>query len=168
MKTIIKVKELHFSNYINNISFNVNEGEILAITGPDSLRNSTLLSIIAGLKKFDSGLISICNRPVTSSALNIGYFSSSPNDTTTENDFDYLMLNHFLGTYGTITQRQSHTKKLLQSLLKLPEIILFDNPPLDYFDELASITKQEKKACIVTSNNADQVSKIADKTIYLV
>ena len=55
-------------NALQNISFNVNIGEIVGILGPSGCGKSTLLSIIAGLIPPDNGQIywdgqSILNKP---------------------------------------------------------------------------------------------------------
>ena len=43
----------------NDVSFSLNEGESLAIVGPNGCGKSTLLKIIAGIENCDSGTVSI-------------------------------------------------------------------------------------------------------------
>src|SRR5271165_4605600 len=40
---------------IDNVSFDVKEGEFVTIIGPSGCGKSTLLSIVAGLESYDSG-----------------------------------------------------------------------------------------------------------------
>ena len=59
---IIKVKNIskYFSDSnfkIENLSFNVNDNEVLGIIGPNGCGKSTILKIINGLIKFDAGEI---------------------------------------------------------------------------------------------------------------
>ena len=43
----------------NDVSFSLNEGESLAIVGPNGCGKSTILKIIAGIESCDSGTVSI-------------------------------------------------------------------------------------------------------------
>ena len=58
---------------LDNISFEVNEGEFLSIIGPSGCGKSTLLSIIAGLESKSSGQIYIDNKPLEGISPKIGY-----------------------------------------------------------------------------------------------
>jgi len=51
-------KKFGDNQVLNNVSFGVDEGEILAILGPSGCGKSTLLNIISGLEPLDSGQIS--------------------------------------------------------------------------------------------------------------
>ena len=50
---------------LDNISFEVSEGEFIGIVGPSGCGKSTLLSIIAGLLKPSSGQVSIFGEKLT-------------------------------------------------------------------------------------------------------
>lgn len=58
---------------LENISFDVNPGEFIAIVGPSGCGKSTLLSMIAGLIKPESGTISLDGKTLTSARTRIGY-----------------------------------------------------------------------------------------------
>jgi putative ABC transport system ATP-binding protein len=72
--TILKAQNINKSFFIENkeikvlsdITFNVNEGEFIAITGSSGSGKSTLLSIIAGLDKPDLGTVEIHRKNITS------------------------------------------------------------------------------------------------------
>ncbi|MBR1721719.1 MAG: amino acid ABC transporter ATP-binding protein [Treponema sp.] len=49
---------------LKNISFDVNQGEILGIIGPSGSGKSTMLRCIAQLEKVDDGSIYICGKPI--------------------------------------------------------------------------------------------------------
>ena len=85
---IIKVKNLSKNfldgkktlNVLNNISFDVKEGEIVTIKGPSGSGKSTLLSILGTLDHADSGEIFINNQSLSEAVdlnrmrnLNIGF-----------------------------------------------------------------------------------------------
>lgn len=60
---VLKVKSLYktFGNteVLNDISFNVNEGEVVSIVGPSGAGKSTLLKCIFNLEQADNGVIQI-------------------------------------------------------------------------------------------------------------
>ena len=49
---------------LNNISFNVTEGQSVSICGPNGVGKSTLLRITAGLLQPDNGLVRICGHDI--------------------------------------------------------------------------------------------------------
>ena len=58
---------------LEDISFDVNEGEFLSIIGPSGCGKSTLLSVIAGLEPKSSGEIYIENEKVENISPKVGY-----------------------------------------------------------------------------------------------
>ena len=73
---------------LENINFNVDEGEFLSIIGPSGCGKSTLLSIIAGLEPKSSGEIYIENEKVENATFDLRgkiiYFIIELNSGTTE------------------------------------------------------------------------------------
>lgn len=62
---------------LRNLTFNIKEGEFVAIVGPSGCGKTTLLKLLAGLITPDSGKILIDCKPITSSNGHIGYMSQS-------------------------------------------------------------------------------------------
>jgi len=58
---------------VSNISFEVSEGEFVAIVGPSGCGKSTILNLISGLLKPESGEILIKNSLIQDTTLPIGY-----------------------------------------------------------------------------------------------
>lgn len=58
---------------LDDISFNVKEGEFVSIIGPSGCGKSTLLSIITGLEKLDSGEVYLEGKKINGISENIGY-----------------------------------------------------------------------------------------------
>jgi len=63
----IKNINKHFGTFtaLNNVSLNIDSGELIALLGPSGCGKTTLLRIIAGLETPDSGLISISGEDTT-------------------------------------------------------------------------------------------------------
>lgn len=73
--TALEVRSLvkHFhgtqQSAVNNISFEMSNGEILALVGPSGCGKTTTLRIIAGLERPDSGIVCLNDRLVASEAV---------------------------------------------------------------------------------------------------
>ena len=70
MKKVIEVKKLTKSygklKAVDNLSFDLNEGEILGLLGPNGSGKSTTINCLLSLLKFDSGKIKIFEEEMTS------------------------------------------------------------------------------------------------------
>ena len=64
---------------IENVSFQVKEGEFISIVGPSGCGKSTLLSIIAGLDQPTHGTVCIEGEPVSGISGQIGYMLQKDN-----------------------------------------------------------------------------------------
>lgn len=81
MKSLLELKSVSYAYHslsgetpaLNNISFDVKEGEFIAIVGPSGCGKSTLLSLIAGLITPESGSIQINGTDVSNARTSIGY-----------------------------------------------------------------------------------------------
>lgn len=68
--SLLSVKELCFSYgnnpFLNNISFDINEGEFVSVLGANGSGKSTLFSLMTGAKRPDSGAVSYRGRSISS------------------------------------------------------------------------------------------------------
>lgn len=69
METIVKVEHLSKSYgkqlVLNNISFEINEGEIVGFIGPNGAGKSTLMKCMCNLIKMDQGTVIICGQDLS-------------------------------------------------------------------------------------------------------
>ena len=75
-------KRMHKKEIIHNISFKVNEGDIMGFIGPNGAGKTTTIKLILGLYKIDSGFVKICNCDVKSNFVkaisNVGAIIENP------------------------------------------------------------------------------------------
>lgn len=99
---------------IDDLSFQVEKGEFLAIVGPSGCGKTTLLSILAGLIEPDSGTIHIQNKEQKQSKLNIGYMLQRDHLLEWKNMEENASL-------GLSIRRENKDKKKLERLTELFE-----------------------------------------------
>lgn len=67
---------------VNNISFTINDNEILGFLGPNGAGKSTTMNMIAGFLPMTAGKVSICDTDITKEPVkakkNIGYLPENP------------------------------------------------------------------------------------------
>lgn len=197
MNKILKVDNLS-KNYhtingetmaIENLSFDVNCNEILAIVGPSGCGKSTLLGILADLENKTSGEIIKNNTE-------IGYMlqtdSLFPWLTVLENScigikdknnidnviklLDKYGLSEFKNSYpNNLSGGMKQRVALIRTLATNPDLILLDEPfsALDYQTRLAlssdmyKIIKNENKTAILITHDIAEAISMADRVIVL-
>lgn len=180
---------------VDNFSFNLNEGEFVAIVGPSGCGKSTILSILCGLDKASSGNIYLKD------GLKLGYMLQGDNlfewqtifkncllgleinkDVTLENK---VYVKKLLKTYGLEEFMDAHPSNLsggmrqrvslIRTLATKPDLLILDEPfsALDYQSRLAvsddvyKIIKKEKKSAIMVTHDISEAISMADKVIVL-
>ena len=184
------------TNALDNVSFNILEGDFVSIVGPSGCGKSTLLSIISGLEKPTSGKITL--REGNSS---IGYMFQ--NDCLFE--FRTIYKNIILGLeikHDLTTKALEYAEKLMKeyclyefkdkypsqlsggmrqrcalirTLSTDPGILLLDEPfsALDYQTRLAvsndvlSIIKKENKTAIMVTHDIGEAVTMSDRVVVL-
>lgn len=180
---------------LSNISFQVKEGEFLAIVGPSGCGKSTLLSIIAGLLKPEQGNLSF------SQASTIGYMLQKDHlfewrtiyqnvilglelqkKRTMENT-DYVL--HLLSEYGLASFADKKPSELsggmrqraalIRTMAVRPDLLLLDEPfsALDFQTRLtvsadiANIIRKNNKTAILITHDLSEAITLADRVIVL-
>ncbi len=200
---ILKVKNLrktyHTKNNeilaVDNFSFNLKQGEFVAIVGPSGCGKSTILSILCGLDNASSGKIEI------DKSLKFGYMLQGDNlfdwrtiykncllgleleNKLTKKNLDYV--NNLLDTYGLKDFKKAYPHNLsggmrqrvslIRTLATKPDILFLDEPfsALDYqtrlavSDDVYKIIKKEKKSAIMVTHDLSEAISMADRVIVL-
>ena len=203
MKNILSIKNLR-KNYhtkhrevqaVDDFSFDLLEGEFVAIVGPSGCGKSTILSVLAGLENKSSGEI------IIDDDTKIGYMLQSDslfdwrnilnncllglelNNKLNDDSKKYVL--NLLDTYGLKDFKDSYPNNLsggmrqrvalIRTLATRPDILLLDEPfsALDYQSRLAvsddvyNIIKNEKKSAIMVTHDIAEAISMADKVIVL-
>ena len=180
---------------IEDISFSLYDGEILAIVGPSGCGKSTILSIIGDLETKSSGKI------LKDDNIKLGYMLQSDSlfewrtilnncmlgleieNNNNENSKNYVI--KLLTEYGLKDFISNKPKELsggmrqrcalIRTLATKPDILMLDEPfsALDYQSRLAvsdnvyQILKKEKKSAIMVTHDIAEAISMADRVIVL-
>lgn len=173
MNSKLEVKHLTYSYHslegetlaLSNISFDVKNGEFIAIVGPSGCGKSTLLSLLCGLLEPEEGTILIDGIPRSDSEIQIGYMlqkdhlfewrsilSNVSLGLEIQNRLgkqEKELLHQMLSTYGLSQFEQAKPSELsggmrqraalIRTMALQPDILLLDEPfsALDYQTRLA-------------------------------
>ena len=180
---------------IDNISFDIYEGEFVSIVGPSGCGKSTVLSILCNLIDKSNGNISILN------GYNIAYMLQSdsllPFKTVLDNCLIGLRIKgldssknkkyviKLLNTYGlgdfinkypnNLSGGMRQRCALIRTLAVKPDILLLDEAmsALDYqtrlniSDDIYKIIKNEKKTAIMVTHDLSEAISMSDRIIVL-
>lgn len=180
---------------VKDFSFELKEGEFIAIVGPSGCGKSTILSILSGLESSSGGTVDFKDNT------KVGYMLQQDalfewktilkncllgleiNNELTYDNKQYVInllnnygLKEFINSYpnnlsGGMRQRVA----LIRTLSLKPDILLLDEPfsALDYQTRLSvsndvyKILKKEKKSAIIVTHDLAEAISIADKVIVL-
>lgn len=178
---------------VNNLSFNINKGEIFALLGSNGAGKTTTIKMILGLINIDGGSI---NKSIDY----IGYSPETPyfpkymtafetmkfyyklqnlDKGTMKPEIDNLLLKVGLSEFdskrvGGFSKGMLQRLAVAQSLIGSPEIIILDEPTagLDAFGriEMIDLIKElnsEGKTIILNSHILNDVEKIAHRGIIM-
>ncbi|MBD3230149.1 MAG: ATP-binding cassette domain-containing protein, partial [Candidatus Lokiarchaeota archaeon] len=145
---------------LSNISFNVYEREFLSVVGPSGCGKTTLLRIIAGLEKADSGTIKVednivKNKLIKNASNMIGYIPQQFSLYPWLNVFDNVALG--LKIQGI---KKKERKEKIYDLLKMVNLSDFR----DYYPkDLSGGMKQ--KVAIIRALAVDQIILLLDEPL---
>lgn len=198
MKTALKVtnisKKYNNKTVLDDINFTVNEGEIVALIGKNGTGKSTLINIITGLIKPDSGSSMILEKQIFDRNL-VGVMLQ---DSLTLNRIKVKEVIKLVQSYYqhpltypeilNLSQLEDHQNKLmtqlsggqkrrLQFALAMagdPKLIFLDEPTTGMdpdsrtnFWQLINSLKKQGKTFFITSHYLEELEKTANRFIFL-
>lgn len=190
MTLAIKVENLTKSygqnSVLNDISFEINKGEIFALLGTNGAGKTTTLECIEGLKKYDSGKILVQGKfgvqlqsaslPTNIKAIEAFTLFSKWNKTVVDISlFESLGLNEIKHKqYFQMSTGQKRRLHLALALIGNPDIIFLDEPTagLDVEGRIALHEQIRKlkangKTIILSSHDMAEVEDLCDKIAIL-
>jgi len=196
--SILKIKNL-IKKYndkiiLDDISLDINEGEVIAIIGPSGSGKSTLLKCITQLEKIDSGEIDFDRKAgMVFQSLNL-----FPNMNVLENlmtapiivqkrlkeevkDKALKLLKKMrleeksLSFPLELSGGQAQRIAIARALILEPQILLFDEPTSaldpeltnDVLNEIRRLSKEENKTMLIVTHELSFAREIADKIIFM-
>ena len=203
MKKILEVNNLcktyHTPNEeikaLDNINFNIYEGEFISIVGPSGCGKSTILSILCNLIDESSVNISILNgykmaymlqgdsllpfNTVLDNCL-IGLKINNKNTIDNNNYIIGLLNKYGLGKFidkypSSLSGGMKQRCALIRTLALKPDILLLDEAmsALDYQtrlkigEDIFNIIKNEKKTAIMVTHDISEAISMSDRVIVL-
>jgi ABC-2 type transport system ATP-binding protein len=196
-ETLIQVEGLR-KNYdsrqvVNDISFSIKEGEILAIIGPNGAGKSTTLEMILGLRRQDEGSIDYWTEnykqeigvqlqqtpffPGLTAIENLGLFAAFYHKKlSSENGNKILQLCNLEGAAkkeaSKLSGGQQKRLSIAAALVHEPKLVFLDEPTaaLDprSRQEIHQVLRTLRKTgttIVFTSHDMDEVGKLADRVL---
>ena len=178
---------------IDDLSLKVKEGEIVAIVGPSGTGKSTILNIIAGLIKQDSGTISVKGKIgymfqhdllfEWKNVYNNLFIGLEINNKVTKQDIDKAVA--LLDKYDLVDFKKSLPNELsggmrqrialIRTLMTSPDILLLDEPfsaldaqtRIKVSNDVYKTIKEEKLTAILVTHDISEAISLADRIIIL-
>ena len=118
---LTKIYKGQLTTAVSDVSFEVNEGEIVALVGPTGAGKSTTIKCITGIHPFAGGSVVVCGHDIKTdpigAKMNIGYVSDD--HATYENLTGYDYLNFVCNVYRVPAGER---KQKIQNLADMLEI----------------------------------------------
>jgi len=174
------IKHFHNKSVVDDVSFDVQPGEIIVLLGKSGVGKSTILRIFAGLETKDSGSITLDGNPLPSQAVGMVFqeYHLFPHLTVEENitlplqkvagktlEQAKIIAHELLTTYELTAQAHLRPNKLsggqkqrvafARTLAMQPKIICCDEPT-SALDP------------VLTSKIAQEINKLADQGLILI
>lgn len=203
MQAILSLENISYSYHnlkgetpaLSEISFQVSEGEFLAVVGPSGCGKSTLLSIIAGLLEPESGTLRF------GASSSIGYMLQHDHlfewrtiyqnvllglelrKNMTKENTDYIL--HLLKEYGLYSFKDKKPSELsggmrqraalIRTMAIRPDIFLLDEPfsALDFQTrmnvsaDIGNIIRSTGKTAVLITHDLSEAITLADRVIVL-
>lgn len=193
-KSLLNICDISLSHngktVLDKVSFNLKQGEFITLIGPNGAGKSSLIKVMLGLIKPDSGSIKRC------SYIHLGYTPQTfiPNPFMPISVLEFLSLNQkidtdFLTQTATLTKTISLLKLplknlsggeiqrvlLTRALLKKPNLLILDEPAqnldingqMHLYQLIQNIHQQQNCAVLMVSHDLHRVMRESTQVLCL-
>lgn len=174
---------------LDNLSFTINQNEIVGLVGPNGAGKTTLLNILTGMIKATKGSFSYSlDGSLSASISRKGFFSDMTvfnnlmmyanllgvNEQTVHNVMNEFSIDFGSNTFGKLSAGMKQRVALASAFLKPYSLILLDEPTnhLD-IDSILSLrntitsNRQLGTSFLITSHVFSDLEKICDRILFL-
>ena len=182
---------------LNDVSFAIEAGQVVAVIGPNGSGKSTLIKTMLGLEKADQGNISFFGKPLSHARSSIGYV---PQHFTFDKEFP-ITVSEFLGLrliqtdahiahklsqvglraevadqhLGALSGGEMQRVLIAQAILNDPKILILDeaNAGIDVggeqnlLDIIRRLSEEHGTTVVMISHEIDIVAQFVDQVICL-
>ena len=176
---MLSLKNINFyygkNKILDDVSFNVDKGEIIAVLGSSGSGKSTLLNIICGLETVSSGSIFLNGKDITNLECekrniglvfqdyalfphltvekNVGFALKSSKDPIIDSMLDLVKMKNFKKRYPyELSGGEKQRVAIARSLAAKPSILLLDEPFSNLDANLKEEVKKDIKEILKKSN----------------
>ncbi|EOH94994.1 hypothetical protein UAW_02073 [Enterococcus haemoperoxidus ATCC BAA-382] len=198
MITVTKLtKMMNKATILNNVSFTVNKGEIIALVGPNGAGKTTLINCLTGLIRPTNGEISLFGTNPLNKKNKVKVGVMQQESTTLENVKVKELLTLFRSFYpkplslddllditGLTEHRNTYTTKLSGgqkrrltfglSIIGNPELLFLDEPTTGMdvtsrkiFWKKINMLKEQGKTIILTTHYLEEIEKVATRILLM-
>lgn len=195
-KSIFQLKKSNVEIFeaVRGVSFNVNEGEIVGITGKNGSGKSTMLRAIAGIFSADEGSIDLHGHTVSLLAIGVGFqkkltgreniylagmllgFSECEINKHMKEIIKFSELGDFIdkpvktyssGMYSKLAF--SITVILETEIMLVDEVLSVGDTKFKRksYKKMKELIKKDNRTVIIVSHNLDTLKKLCDRVIWL-
>ena len=194
VRNISKNYDVKAMAQLHDISFELNQGEIVSIIGPSGTGKSTLLNIISGDESADAGSVTLNGQSLTEN--DFAYLKSNDELDFTLNVIENIMAGlsgekdidaarDMIEVFGLeykdkknlseLSAGQLQRVRLAKSVIKMPKLIILDEPftNLDEFlkkeilNELFEFMKSKNMTGILVTHHLEEAYSLSDRLLIL-
>ena len=192
-KSFVRSDSDNITHALDNINFEIHEGEFVSIVGPSGCGKSTILRLIAGLIFPTTGMISLDDEEITGPSssrgmvfqkstlfpwLTVGDNVGFSGDLKNEKDIDPKTIDTMLEKVGLLDFKDTYPSNLsggmaqrvslIRTLVNKPEVLLLDEP-LGALDAFTRMNMQDEilKLWNEEKNMTIMVTHDVDEAVYM-